>query len=65
MPVREIREDDSRGRHKTTHRQLIMLKSGMMVIDTRSDNTPAVSKKSRGKKKGADRFARTNNDASL
>lgn len=34
MDVREIREDDSRGRHTTTHRQLIMLKSGVMVIDT-------------------------------
>ena len=29
-----IREEDSRGRHTTTHRQLIMLKSGAMVIDT-------------------------------
>ncbi len=34
MNVREIREDDSRGRHATTHRQLIMLPSGAMVIDT-------------------------------
>lgn len=34
MNVGEIREDDSRGRHTTTHRQLIMLKSGVMVIDT-------------------------------
>ena len=34
MPVKEIREDDSRGRHTTTHRQLIMLPSGAMVIDT-------------------------------
>lgn len=34
MPTKEIREDDSRGRHTTTHRQLIMLKSCAMVIDT-------------------------------
>ena len=34
MAVRSIREDDSRGRHTTTHRQLFMLPSGAMVIDT-------------------------------
>lgn len=34
MDVNAIREDDSKGRHTTTHRQLIMLKSGAMVIDT-------------------------------
>lgn len=34
MPVNSIREDDSKGRHTTTHRQLIMLKSGAMIIDT-------------------------------
>jgi len=34
MTVKEIREDDSRGRHTTTHRQLFMLPSGAMVIDT-------------------------------
>jgi ribosome biogenesis GTPase len=34
MLVNEIREDDSRGRHTTTHRQLFMLPSGAMVIDT-------------------------------
>jgi len=34
MAVKEIREDDSRGRHMTTHRQLFMLPSGAMVIDT-------------------------------
>lgn len=34
MDVNGIREDDSRGRHTTTHRQLIMLSSGAMVIDT-------------------------------
>lgn len=34
MTVKDIREDDSRGRHTTTHRQLFMLPSGAMVIDT-------------------------------
>ena len=34
MGVNDIREDDSKGRHTTTHRQLIMLKSGAMIIDT-------------------------------
>lgn len=34
MKVQAIREDDSRGRHTTTHRQLFMLQSGAMVIDT-------------------------------
>lgn len=34
MTVNGIRENDSKGRHTTTHRQLIMLKSGAMIIDT-------------------------------
>lgn len=34
MAVGGIRECDSRGRHTTTHRQLIMLKNGTMLIDT-------------------------------
>lgn len=34
MAVGDIREDDSRGRHTTSHRQLFMLDSGVMVIDT-------------------------------
>jgi len=34
MDVSAIREDDSRGRHTTTHRQLFMLPSGAMIIDT-------------------------------
>jgi ribosome biogenesis GTPase / thiamine phosphate phosphatase len=34
MKVNDIREDDSKGRHTTTHRQLIMLKNGSMIIDT-------------------------------
>ena len=34
MEVKDIRTDDSRGRHTTTHRQLFLLPSGAMVIDT-------------------------------
>ncbi len=34
MEVKMIREDDSRGRHTTTHRALFQLPSGAMVIDT-------------------------------
>ena len=34
LAVNGIREDDSKGRHTTTHRQLIRLKSGVMIIDT-------------------------------
>ena len=34
MNVSAIREEDGRGRHTTTHRQLIMLKNGAMIIDT-------------------------------
>lgn len=34
MTVNDIREDDSKGRHTTTHRQLIRLESGVMIIDT-------------------------------
>ena len=34
MTVNSIREDDSKGRHTTTHRQLVMLKNGAFIIDT-------------------------------
>ena len=34
MAVSAIREGDSKGRHTTTHRQLIRLKNGVMIIDT-------------------------------
>jgi ribosome biogenesis GTPase len=34
MEVGEIREDDSRGRHTTTHREMIILPSGALLIDT-------------------------------
>ena len=34
MAVNTIREEDSKGRHTTTHRQLTRLRSGVMVIDT-------------------------------
>lgn len=34
MSVKAIREADDRGRHTTTHRQLIRLTNGVMIIDT-------------------------------
>jgi ribosome biogenesis GTPase len=34
MNVRDIREDDGKGRHTTTHRQLVTLDNGAMIIDT-------------------------------
>jgi ribosome biogenesis GTPase len=34
MEVKDIREDDSKGRHTTTYRQLCRLPSGALVIDT-------------------------------
>jgi ribosome biogenesis GTPase / thiamine phosphate phosphatase len=34
MATQEIREDDARGRHTTTHRELILLPSGGLVLDT-------------------------------
>ena len=34
MTVNGIRQSDGRGRHTTTYRQLVMLKSGVMIIDT-------------------------------
>ncbi len=34
MDVNGIREDDSKGRHTTTHRELIKLSNGTMIIDT-------------------------------
>jgi len=34
MDVQGIREDDDKGRHTTTHRQLVMLENGSMIIDT-------------------------------
>lgn len=34
MTTNEIREDDDRGRHTTTSRQIIMLPNGAMIIDT-------------------------------
>jgi ribosome biogenesis GTPase len=34
LTTREIREDDGRGRHATTHRQLLVLPGGGVVIDT-------------------------------
>jgi ribosome biogenesis GTPase len=34
LNTREIREEDSKGRHTTTHRQLLVLPGGGIVIDT-------------------------------
>jgi ribosome biogenesis GTPase len=34
MATREIREDDARGRHTTTHRELFLLANGALVLDT-------------------------------
>lgn len=34
MTTRSIREDDARGRHTTTHRELVLLPSGAMLLDT-------------------------------
>jgi ribosome biogenesis GTPase len=34
MTTAAIREDDARGRHTTTHRELILLPSGALVLDT-------------------------------
>lgn len=34
MDTNEIREDDSKGRHTTTYRKLLMLDNGAMIIDT-------------------------------
>ena len=34
MDTNGIRENDSKGRHTTTHRELIMLQNGAMIIDT-------------------------------
>jgi ribosome biogenesis GTPase len=34
MDTGDVREDDSRGRHTTTHRQLVVLPTGGLLIDT-------------------------------
>lgn len=34
LRTQEIREDDSRGRHTTTHREIILLPNGGMIMDT-------------------------------
>ncbi|MGA7613849.1 MAG: ribosome small subunit-dependent GTPase A [Thermoanaerobaculia bacterium] len=34
MKVGDVREDDQRGRHTTTHRQLLRMPSGALIIDT-------------------------------
>lgn len=32
--TQEVREDDARGRHTTTHRELFLLRSGVLMLDT-------------------------------
>jgi ribosome biogenesis GTPase len=34
QPTREVRDSDQRGRHTTTHRELVMLPGGALLIDT-------------------------------
>jgi len=34
MAVGDIREGDARGRHTTTHRELVLLPSGALILDT-------------------------------
>lgn len=34
MPTQAIREHDAHGRHTTTHRELVLLKSGALLLDT-------------------------------
>jgi len=34
LPTKEIRESDGRGRHTTTHRELVPLPEGGLVLDT-------------------------------
>lgn len=34
LPTREIREDDARGKHTTTHRELFFCDNGVAIIDT-------------------------------
>ncbi len=43
MEIGAVREDDDRGRHTTTHRQLMLLKNGVMVIDTPGMRTMGMS----------------------
>jgi ribosome biogenesis GTPase len=42
LKTQEIREDDSRGRHTTTHRELILLPDGGLVMDTPGMRTLAL-----------------------
>jgi ribosome biogenesis GTPase len=34
MATQAIREDDARGRHTTSHRELVLLPSGALILDT-------------------------------
>jgi len=42
LRTREVRHEHSRGRHTTTHRELVVLPSGALVIDTRKSADYAV-----------------------
>lgn len=48
MAVGAIRENDSRGRHTTTHRQLLRLQSGVLIIDTPGMRELGMSEASEG-----------------
>ena len=48
MKTSEIREDDSKGHHTTTHRQLLFLKNGAMLIDTPGMRTMGMTEDTQG-----------------
>ena len=54
MAVSAVREDDARGRHTTTHRQLLRLPGGVLIIDTPGMRELGMSAADRGL---ADAFA--------
>ena len=48
MATRAIREDDSKGRHTTTYRQMFVLESGVTIIDTPGMREIGLSNVSKG-----------------